>query len=168
MSNYRANTPDFIILSSDPPSPFSLAFGAGRKPTARMSTGGKAPRRAKTPLDDSYDWPVRAIIKKSTLHYLIDFLPARLTPAEHYYWASREEFASDGIMVRSRKEKALQDALLTSCITSPRSPTYQEADGRIPVTFWPSWQLHENASEHLVELWSSRYWEEVILLPEDL
>ncbi|KAK4694139.1 hypothetical protein P7C70_g8788, partial [Phenoliferia sp. Uapishka_3] len=140
MPNHRSSTPDFIILSSDPPTPFIPAV---RKQVARISTGGKPPARPKTPLDAGYKWAATRIekIKKSALHYLIDFLPTELTLAEYHFWAVREDFAGELPM---------------------------NAEGRILVTFFPSWQLHYDASAELVAHWESRKWEEVYLSPEDL
>ncbi|KAK4698488.1 hypothetical protein P7C70_g7789, partial [Phenoliferia sp. Uapishka_3] len=138
MNNSDSLSPAFIVLSSDPPTPIKAAVSDKRP---HMSTGGQPRRRPKTPLDAGYEWSAIRIIKKSTEHYLIDFSPTALTTAEYDFWALREEFASEQPI---------------------------NAEGRILVTFWPSWQLHYDASVELVNDWEMRRWEEVFIAPEDL
>ncbi|KAK4699057.1 hypothetical protein P7C70_g7206, partial [Phenoliferia sp. Uapishka_3] len=140
MPNYlRSSTPsDLVVLSSDPPSPPKVAVF---KQVARMSTGGKPPRRPKTPLDAGYEWAANCILRESDEHFEIYFSPAELTRREYEYWVEREDFAS---------------------------ASEQQTSGLILVTFFPSWQQKGNASEELVRSWRVLHWEEVVLSDEDL
>ncbi|KAK4699414.1 hypothetical protein P7C70_g6846, partial [Phenoliferia sp. Uapishka_3] len=154
MPAYRSHSPDFVILSTDPPTS-SPAKTPRRKVVGRMSTGGPAKLRAMdaqaakiarsaeqakvtSRMSSQYEWPAKNILKEDKTRYKIDFWPATLTPSEFAFWSARELFASHSV---------------------------PDARGCICVVFLPTWQAKKKASDEPKAKWNSRW--EIIVLSED-
>ncbi|KAK4705240.1 hypothetical protein P7C70_g973, partial [Phenoliferia sp. Uapishka_3] len=156
MPAHRSNSPELIILSTDPPttspkSPVSRHMSTGgpallraqaakKLQAAKLAKSAASAKRANTRMSASYRWPAKAILAQRIDKYKIDYRPAFLTPAEYDFWSIREEFLSE---------------------------SFPDARGRVRVVFAPSWQPKSYASSLLRSRWNDG-WEKVPVLSEEL
>ncbi|KAK4699067.1 hypothetical protein P7C70_g7197, partial [Phenoliferia sp. Uapishka_3] len=145
MNDHHAISPDFIILSSDPPTSPPRGSNLNHHAPGKVKTQAKSARKEKPYAPPSrrhpkYEWPAQAILGEKRRQYLIEFLPATLTRAEYVFWSKREDFMFE---------------------------SEPDLTGSVWVVFLPTWQLKKHASKALVDRWNDQ-WEEVILPEEEL